>query len=154
MDVPGAGCTLPISGGLALSPGSIAERHPAKTRRVKKKRATRRSGESVTSSGGAPLMRRRVLSKSCETRKRMSIFDHRSQGNEITRVGQAAQRAEHVSSFQTLDGVAHGDGEMEHHAGIAIAVGNASGAAIAHRRRLRKIPHRADTLGPGITAPH
>src|SRR2546421_6715422 len=135
MDVPGTGCPLPMSGGLALRPGSTAERHPATARNAERGRASD-SGRSLRARRGSPESR--------ETRKRLSIFDYRSQGNKIARVGEAAQRAEHASFFQPLDGVADGDGEVQHHAGVAIAVGDAGGAAVANGRRVREVPDRAD----------
>src|SRR5712675_3299088 len=50
--------------------------------------------------------------------------------------------------------VAQRNSEMQHHAGIAIAVGDTSGAAVAYWRSIRKIPNRGNLLAPGIAAPH
>src|SRR5712675_1484090 len=52
-----------------------------------------------------------------------------------------------------IECVAQRNSEMQHHAGIAIAVGDASGAAVAHWRSIRKIPNRGNLLAPGIAAP-
>jgi hypothetical protein len=51
-------------------------------------------------------------------------------------------------------GVAQGHSKVQHDAGIAIAIGDARGAPIPHERCVRKIPHGAHGLVPGVTAPH
>src|SRR5690349_10941559 len=137
----------PMSGGLALSPGSIAERQPSGRRRTKRSEKNERRGSTEREA-------RRESAESCETRKRMGIFEHSSQRDKIARVSQVAERAENVTSFQAVKAVAEGNREVQHHAGVAIAVGNASGAAVAHRRGVCEVPDWTDALAPGIAAPH
>src|SRR5438105_468945 len=102
MEVPGAGWILPISGGLALSEGSSAERHPTEIK------GDNRRIEIPTA--------RTTLPKPGKSRKHLSILDHGSQRNKIARVRQRINRAQHASFLQALDGVADGYREVQHHA--------------------------------------
>src|SRR6202040_1057527 len=59
-----------------------------------------------------------------------------------------------IPCAEPIHTIAQRNGKVQHHAGIAVTIGDASGAAIAHHRGGGEVPDRTEAFVPVITPPH
>lgn len=61
----------------------------------------------------------------------MSILKDRAKRNEVAAIQERFARSAEPALAQMAQGIAKRDGKMQHYTGIAVAIGNTGGAAIA-----------------------